>query len=417
MQNKYLLALTSHGNAPYLMSTRLAHALGSFPVIIPDYYGATQRKIIQEEISGCSGYVYFSKELGNLFKPLLLDAKNAGSFADFAEKLVEPHNPDRISEIENKLNNLLREGLTVSSFDLNSQKIIYSDQVLMVLNSALPLRTVNIPQVYFFTGKLSRIYGESPDPHMDRIISKQHGLAEAWNLVERDAAIRYVPRINAFSYQNRIESDLVYTPPFAPRRDRTELLENETILFVPSGTGTDVQKLERIKTSIPKQFQILEMTSDGFSKAGFDKTNSTGRSAIYGDTQLQAVIFRGGWGTVWECLQNGIPMGVVRTTYLEDPEMGHSHLSLERLGLGRILDESIKPMLQGTELESIRTRITDEQNQDILEFGNLSQNGFEFIAEDLQRSFPEVLHWRGLQSKDLTKSGQENHDGKVTIGG
>jgi hypothetical protein len=252
---------------------------------------------------------------------------------------------------------------------------------------------------------------------MDRIISKQRGLAEAWNLVERDAAIRYVPRINAFSYQNRIESDLVYTPPFAPRRDRTELLENETILFVPSGTGTDVQKLERIKTSIPKQFQILEMTSDGFSKAGFDKTNSTGRSAIYGDTQLQAVIFRGGWGTVWECLQNGIPMGVVRTTYLEDPEMGHSHLSLERLGLGRILDESIKPMLQGTELESIRTRITDEQNQDILEFGNLSQNGFEFIAEDLQRSFPEVLHWRGLQSKDLTKAGQENHDGKVTIGG
>ena len=48
-----LLALTSHGNAPYLMAARLARALGNIRVVIPDYYGDPQRKILREELPGC----------------------------------------------------------------------------------------------------------------------------------------------------------------------------------------------------------------------------------------------------------------------------------------------------------------------------------------------------------------------------
>ncbi len=80
-----LLALTSHGNAPYLMATRLARALGNVRVVIPDYYGNPQRKILMEELPGCESQVYLSRELGKLLMPLLLDANSETSFSEFGE--------------------------------------------------------------------------------------------------------------------------------------------------------------------------------------------------------------------------------------------------------------------------------------------------------------------------------------------
>ncbi len=117
MNTPALLAITSHGNAPYLMASRFAKALGNNPVVIPHYYGDAQISILRDEIPEMSGRIYLSTELGELFKPLLLDAEKELSFSEFGALLARDDNPFSARAIENKLAKVLEEGIPATSLD------------------------------------------------------------------------------------------------------------------------------------------------------------------------------------------------------------------------------------------------------------------------------------------------------------
>ena len=90
MSGQAMLAITSHGNAPYLMAARVARAFQDRPVVIPLYYGETQKRILREEIQMNHDRIFLSRVLGELLAPLLLDVKNGASFAAFAHNLADP---------------------------------------------------------------------------------------------------------------------------------------------------------------------------------------------------------------------------------------------------------------------------------------------------------------------------------------
>jgi hypothetical protein len=382
-----MLAITSHGNAPYLMVARVARALGNRPVVIPWYYGETQRRILREEIPDGMNTIFLSKELGDLFWPLLLDAKNGGEFTQFAQKVSDPVNPNGVVAIENRLAGLLKEGIPAVSLDGSIRRKFYPSDFNGVLNTTLPLR-VSLPNhSFFFTALMSGVYGTAPDGEDDpltrRAVQDLQFYARLWKQAEDTFDIKFTPRINALSYREEKADGVILTPPLAIERPTVHGLKSPSVLFSPSGTRTDVEKLNAVASQIPAEYQKLVTT--GFrSEADFPGGEYQRVYAdSYADPHLKCVIARGGWGTIWECLMNLKPLVVVRTTFIEDPEMGHTQKVLQQLGLAILWNGPDDPFLNEEMLGRIQRAMQKERDTDDELFGRFSRDGYQFIAEHI----------------------------------
>ncbi|MBA4419989.1 MAG: hypothetical protein C0391_02465 [Anaerolinea sp.] len=387
-----LLALTSHGNAPYLMAARFARALGDYIVVIPDYYGEMQAAILKEEIPQMNKRVFLSKELGDLFKPLLLDSSTGVNYARFGAKLVDENNPMNAKQIEGKLAAMLKDGIPARSLDGSTQKRFQPEEFCAVINSTLPLRVDLLHSIFFFTGRMSRLYGTVPpgeeEPEAHQTVDELAAYAKLWVEVEDTFDVEFIPRINALSYrEDAADERIIFTPPLTFTRPISRKLERPGILFVPSGTRTDLYKLHRVAETLPAEFQPLVLGSNS-NNPDFPADKFTYvRADIFGDANLAGVVSRGGWGTIWECQSNLKPAALVRTSFVEDPEMGHSQFVLKERGLVEILDDSISPFLAAGKLEQLKNTFIKESKLDEILFGEFAGNGFAFMADKLRCSF------------------------------
>jgi hypothetical protein len=383
-----LLAITSHGNAPYLMVSRFAKALGDYPVVIPHYYGDAQISILHDEIPEMSGRIYLSTELGELFKPLLLDAEKGLPFSEFGALLAKDDNPFSARAIENKLIKLLDEGIPATSLDGVEHKRFYRSDFSEAINTTLPIR-VNLPRSYFFfTAKMSDLYGLPPDGDhsVDTIMAVADLLpyAKLWSEVEETFDIEFIPRINAFSYkQNYNAPKVIHTPPFAFARPDVKFLKRESYLIVPSGTRTDLKKLHQIADSIPPEYDRLVLGSKGLNRDFPENKYRYVGANVFGDPKLKGVISRGGWGTIWECLANVKPDALACTTFVEDPEMGHTQTTMEKLGLAEIINGSAASFLKEEIREKIVVKMNKEKEIDIQQFGPYANDGYGYIASKI----------------------------------
>jgi len=386
------LALTSHGNAPYLMVTRLARALGNVRVVIPDYYGNSQHKILKEELPECKHLVYLSREMGKILSPLLLDGSLNSSFAEFGSRIANPSNPQGVDQIENSLGKLLMDGIPATSLDgLDTTRYQLKD-FAGVLNTTLPVR-VNLPlHVFFFTAWMSDLYGALPPGDDTAASHKTHEMlapyASLWKRVEDTYTHAFIPRIHAFSYREQPISRVVHTPPLAFKRKVVNQLPGKSLLFIPSGTRTDVHVLNRLAVEMSVNYQRLVLghlrDHGDFPAQMFKRVNAS----TFGDASLTGVIARGGWGTIWECLANEKPLGVPRLTFADDPEMGHSQATISHTGLGKIVDESLLPFLKDESLADIKKHIQQIRAEDRRQFGSWADDGIGFIAHTLQSQLP-----------------------------
>jgi|GEM_PF-5944875 len=388
MTPRALLALTSHGNAPYLMAARFAYALGNYPVILPWYYGKTQAEILLEEVPEMRGRVYLSAVLGALFSPLLLEAGFGKPFAQLGAELARGKNPRGARAIEDQLAGLLRAGISAEPLDGGPARTFHGPDLAAVLNTALPLR-VALPRVFFFfTARMSGLYGSAPI-HENRqmtesAVAELQPFASLWREVEDTFSAAFTPRIHALSGSKETKTEQsILTPPLAFQRPAVNKLRQPGVLFVPSGTRTDMAKLHRAAEALPAGFTPLVLGSSG-SHPDYPADRFTCVSAdVYGDPLLKAVISRGGWGTQWECLANRVPSAMVRTTFVEDPEIGHTQQALERLKLAAIVDESLESFLSPDRLNSYRSSLEEERQRDTQLFGEMANNGFAFMAKQI----------------------------------
>lgn len=397
MSTPMLLALTSHGNAPYLMAARLANALGRMPVVIPDYYQQTQRRIILEELPDCGSFTWFSRELGEILQPLLLDVSNGNSFGNFGKKISDPNNPEGALAIENRLHQVLKEGLLAERLDGRDRRMIYQKDLCGVLNSSLPVRSRVENHIFFFTGMMSRLYGTLPprdlSPESFKTLEDLREYSQIWRKVEDTYSMSFIPRVNAFSYNRESNDGLIRTPPLAFRREKVQNLAVPSILFIPSGTRTDVTALNQLANQPFFGYKRLIMgysrESSDFSAKEFSRVNAT----VFGDPLIKGVVARGGWGTIWECICNGIPMAVPRLGFSDDPEIGHTQVALNHIGIGMILDEKIEKFLDTSIQENMIIAIQRIQTEDQSIFGILAEDGFSFMAEKILEMFPEWMEY------------------------
>lgn len=393
MNGGAILAVTSHGNAPYLMAARLAIALGNHPVVIPLYYGDVQRQIMQKELGGATANIHLSAELGNLMKPLLLDKSTGMSFVDFAERLADKGNPQGVMAIEAQINDLLRAGISTEGLGDGVCRTFTRDDFCLAVNLAQPL-LVDLPvQAYVFTGLLSRVYGQLPpgvgDDESLGLVERQQGYARLWARAEQGSNIRLVPRIHACSYDSAQLPGVTPIPPLAVRRPQSRELKQPGVLFSPSGTGTDTGKLVSLARDLPEQWKVY-LLAGGPVVADFDQIGAHSvDGSVYGDPQIEWIAARGGWGTIWECLMNEKPPVLVQTTFAEDPEMGHTQTALRNMGLARILDGRERDIPSAGEIIEIRSRIQTERAADRSAFGELANDGYAYLAMKLNEYLDE----------------------------
>ena len=238
---------------------------------------------------------------------------------------------------------------------------------------------------------MSDLYGLAPEGDDSQetrdAVSALQPYAKLWKEVEESFDLEFIPRINAFSYRPDLKDPkMIHTPPFAFTRPEVQILKRESILFVPSGTRTDIRKLHQIGDSIPPEFDRLVLGSKG-SNGDFpeDQYRYVGAN-IFGDPMLKGVISRGGWGTIWECLANNKPAALARTSFAEDPEMGHTQKTMAELGLAAIIDGSAGSFLTGATREKIITRDEQREGNRSRRFGNYANDGYGYIASKIHET-------------------------------
>jgi hypothetical protein len=388
MKPTALLALTGHGNAPYLMAARFTQALGDHAVVIPWYYGQPQANILLEEAPQMRERIYLSTKLGELFAPLLLEAGAGKPFAHFGARLARLDSPHGAPAIENRLAAMLTDGIPAEPLTGEPARIFKAADFAAAVNTTLPVRVNFARTFFFFTARMSRLYGTAPggepDPQTTLAVSELQPYANLWREVEATFSAAFTPRIHALSgsCQTGLD-DTILTPPLAFKRPKVSRLTRPGVLFVPSGTRTDKAKLHRAADALPAGFQPLVLGSGG-SHPDYPPERFTCVAAeIYGDPLLQAVVSRGGWGTQWECLVNQVPSALVSTNFVEDPEIGHTQHALQQLGLAAVVDESLADFLDAGNLQAYRSRLAAEQQQDLQLFGKLAEDGFAYMAEQI----------------------------------
>jgi hypothetical protein len=388
-----ILALTSHGNAPYLMAASLAERLRADAVVIPLYYGSTQKQILLEDAGGFAGHIYLSAELGDLFRPLLLEEQQGRRYIDLAKNAVDPDHPHNAKKIEENLARLLEQGFTAASLDGSRARTFHTNDFSLVLNITLPIRVPVKPVVSLFTGVMSHIYGMAPSDRPtaveSRFIEETRPYAQLWQKVEEQFDLAFIPRIHALSHTGAAEPGVILTPPLAsPEPVISGTTKRPSVLILPSGTRTDITRLRKIADTVPTdQFDLVTLNGirkeTDFPAPQFKRV----KPGIFGDLHLTGVFSRGGWGTMWQCMVNEKPIGVVTSTLEDDPEMAHTIATLRATGLGVELRNSAQDLLNQRVLSQILDHLTALQSEDLQKFGEYALNGYGFVAKEIERHF------------------------------
>jgi hypothetical protein len=307
------------------------------------------------------------------------------SFAQFGAQIANPGNPLGAQALETKLGIMLKDGIPAESLDGTKRQRFCVKDLAAVINTAQPVR-VNLPLSYFFfTAKMSDLYRLIPEGDISKETQKTAGelkpYSALWKKVEESFDCEFIPRINAFSYlSDHHDEKVIHTPPFAFKREPVNLLDRKSILFVPSGTRTDLPKLRQIAETIPQEYDCLVLGRNGMNgDFPTEKFRYVG-AKVYSDPLLVGVISRGGWGTIWECLANNKPSALARTTFIEDPEMGHTQKTMAHLGLSAIIDDSSSAFFKENTIKEIMNAIKFERENDIQGFGSHANDGYGYIA-------------------------------------
>jgi hypothetical protein len=355
------LVLPAHGHAPYLLGVRLLKNVAD-EILLPDFYGATQQRILREEFPADADRIFLSPQLGALLKPLLLDQAFTPDVDSFSRSVRE-----NFATTSRALDTLCRDGIPAVSLHNQPKKFSRFD---LALNTGLPVLSPLRPVFFAFVGRMSAIYELSPYQSADI-----RTLAETWKLIEATFACMYVPRLNSLSYLDYDPSGITFTPPFARPypRDDTAIPHGAT-LVIASGTGLDVEKLLQLAASHPADYVTFSGSPECVPFARVP-------SAVWGNGSLSAVLARSGFGSIWQAQVNQKPIGVVRPHPQDDPEVFHNAKAVEWSGIGAALDESVMPLVDG--LARFSENLKAQMEIDLGMFGTM--NGIEYASAHLAR--------------------------------
>lgn len=355
------LVLPAHGHAPHLLGVRLLRDLAD-EILLPDFYGDTQRRILLEEFPADADRIFLSGELGALLRPLLLDRVSTPDIDAFSRSVRE-----NVEPVSAALEALCRDGVSAVSLNNHTKHFSRFD---LALNTGLPVHAPVRPVFFAFVGKMSAIYELSPYQSADI-----RSLAGTWKRIEADFERIFIPRLNSLSYLDYDPAGITFTPPFAlPYPPDDTALPQGSALVIASGTGLDVEKLLQLAASHPAHYVTL---SDSPSQVPFARVPST----AWGNGSISAVLARSGFGSIWQAMVNQKPIGVLRPRPQDDPEVFHNAKVVEWSGIGTILDDSAEPLFG--ELTRYGSAIQIQLSIEMEQFQTV--DGIAYTSADMKR--------------------------------
>lgn len=371
------LLLPAHGHAPYILGSKILRTVAS-EICIPDYYGDKQRNILLDvlkDVPDSCGKIFLSKTLGESLLPLLRDSKITPKFSDYASSIR-----NHFEEKSNTIKLLIQDG--VEAISLNGKKKIFS-HFDFALNMGLPVLSPVTPVFYVFVGEMSAIYRLSPFRNADT-----ESLEQIWKIVEPTFERMFIPVLHSLAYYEVQElqiddSRVTFTPPlespYLPDKSAVALdgkttIDHGSTLVIFSGTGIDRMRLLSLAQSAPG---ISFTLPDADREIELPRVLPT----AWNNPNIATVLARGGLGSVWNAVLNGKPIGVLEVLPEDDPEIYHNAHMVEWAGIGKILKNSMAPLVE--DLQNFLARIQEWQVTFEQRFGTV--DGIGYTASELKR--------------------------------
>ena len=110
-------------------------------------------------------------------------------------------------------------------------------------------------------------------------------------------------------------------------------------------------------------------------------------SKSWGNSNIVAVLARGGWGTIWQAIVNQKPIGVLEASPEDDPEIFHNARSVHDARIGTIINSNVEPLIGA--LPRYLSAIQEQLELDKKNFGKI--DGIEFTSSRLNIRLKQIL--------------------------
>ncbi len=380
---KSSLLLPAHGHAPYILGVKILRTVAS-EICIPDYYGEKQRNILMDTLKDSPedfDRVFLSKSLGEHLMPLLRDKRTTPDFKQYVSSINE-----NFETKSSQLKDIVSEGVEAVSLNGSVKTFSHFD---FAINTGLPVLSPVDPVFYVFVGEMSEIYRLSPY-QSEEMLSDTCSLTDIWLQVESTFNRMFIPRLHSLAYredQNNNVEKITFTPPldspypldnaFVALDEKTPIDYGSTLVIF-SGTGMDKKRLLSLAASA---------TGTCFTLPDADKEIEIKRvlPSAWNNPNITTVLARSGLGSVWNAVLNKKPIGVLDAMPEDDPEIYHNSQMVEWAGIGKILKNSVEPLVN--DLPAYLSRIQEWCESFEKEFGTV--DGIKFTANEIKKYFRE----------------------------
>ncbi|MBN4081324.1 hypothetical protein JYT44_03055 [Caldithrix abyssi] len=383
---KHILTTFAFGNGPYCRVIDLALSLNDelircgndpYSVIIPLVYGDRQRRIILESwgdrLEKNPNELLLDATQGQLLHKIFYKGKDYGqSLGNFVKYQTE---------VEDLIKRHLDKKFTVEN--IFGERIQVDGRDIEIELNHNPRISVGISNSYytsiaFFSDILTRAM-KIPNIQLDKTIAlKAIKIAKQ---IESNQRLRFIPKPSVFSFQDNQTSSYSYVsiPPFihAPAPNHKKILPSIYVLI------SGIEELSSIYNKADK----LGFRLYGSTKLGNNIQLTITTPDIVSNKNIRFMFARTGWSALWLAILTNTPFISPPYSKKDDPEIYFNLLTLEKLKLGIIHNESrdaSNTLKSASTLMKYRIPFLRKLRE---EFGTL--DGIDFtakkIAEDLEQ--------------------------------
>jgi len=333
----------AHGNEPFILGTLLAQGVkkrleqegDNVTVVMPLIYANRQERILRGY--GIDDSFILDPILGDLYRHILFTS------GDYKKHLRD------FTEARHSTESRVRDHLSCNYPRFDAEINVGSRM------------SSGAPSYYAFPTILSELLEQSlAEVEMNRTFGErllESGLSEAlkFELYERV----FIPSYHTFSYDDSRTPHLreISTPPLKPIVENSDRIPEHSVYCMFSGTASEIHEImTRAQKAQGDGYNVIVppwVEADEFQRLHPD---------VISNPNVERVIARAGFGTIWTCQQAGKELDAIDYTHGDDPEIYFNLRTLKR-----------KPMLKATEKQK-----TDFDEMDGIEYVS------RIITEDIQ---------------------------------
>ncbi|NQV78080.1 MAG: hypothetical protein HQ490_06965 [Lutibacter sp.] len=291
---------TADGFAPFIMGAHIASDVATYlqaqgrdiRIIMPHTHGNPQSRIINGEL-GLENLVILDKTLGNLY--------NSSSFvtSDFAK------NMDYIVQNRKKVESVIQKHIETN----------YGTPDITISIGGRIIPKAKLITAYAYPQIVSELMGavardQGINGRFD--VSTAKKAEEEMRKIEAEYDIACISSVHTFSYlkneRQPSHPNEILTPPLAriPGKSQIKVPKN-SVFCMASGTGSEISSVAEKGLEYLRQGMTIYTTPAGIEAFGDQAPNVRVHRGlpdeIIASPNLERVIARAGWGTLWLCQQ------------------------------------------------------------------------------------------------------------------